>query len=135
MQKHALAVAALALAAGCASTAAEGPPVVVGKHWVGRAEGIDAKMQPRLEFLREGRVTGYTGCNMLSGSWRAEGNDVRLGPVIATKRMCIGPEGDVEQRVLPVLAANTRVTVAGAKLVLEGADGKRFEFVEEPAAR
>jgi len=139
-------IAALLVLAGCASTpagkadppaqaSASGPASIVGKHWIGRAPGIDARMQPRLEFLREGRITGYTGCNMLSGSWRSDGNDVRIGNVIATKRMCVGPEGDVESHVLPVLSPNTRVAVEGSKLVLEGTNGQRFEFAEDASVR
>ncbi|MGE5615892.1 MAG: META domain-containing protein [Bacillota bacterium] len=144
--KARIGIAALFALAGCASTpgdkadaaaqpAAASPASIVGRHWIGSAPGVDPKMQPRLEFLREGRITGYTGCNMLSGTWRAEGPEIRLGQVIATKRMCVGPEGEVESRVLPVLSPNTRVSVEGSKLVLEGANGRRFEFGEEASAR
>ena len=150
MQRHVFALAALVIA-GCASTGAStgtsthpsmgtstpatSSESVVGRHWIGHAPGVDPKMQPRLEFMREGRITGYTGCNMLSGTWRTDGNEVHLGNVIATKRMCVGPEGDAESHVLPVLSPNTRVTVEGSKLVLEGTNGQRFEFGEDRSAR
>jgi heat shock protein HslJ len=93
----------------------------------------DPRMLPRLEFAGQGRVFGFTGCNMLSGAWRMEGNEIRIGPLVTTKRGCIGPAGELERRVLAAMGENARVAREGRKLVLTGADGARFEF-EEAAA-
>lgn len=131
---------ALGLAA-CASPphdpgrpAAAAAAPLAGTRWVGVvAEAVEARMRPRLEFVGTGRVTGYTGCNMLSGSWTAEGGAARLGPLVTTKRMCLGPEGAVEKRFLQALAPGARLAREGAKLVATGPDGSRFEFREASA--
>jgi heat shock protein HslJ len=78
-------------------------------------------------------VAGYTGCNMLSGAWRVENGEVKLGPLATTKRMCLGPEGDIEKRVLAALTPQSRVTREGGRLVFTAPGGARFEF-EEAAA-
>lgn len=126
--------ACAAAPAGSASGAASAPPTLTGTRWVGVVDGsIDRRAIPRLEFVREGRLAGFTGCNLLSGSWTMEGGEARLGPVATTKRMCLGPEGDLEKRVLAVLVDRSRVTRQGDKLVLVGPGGERFEFNEAPS--
>jgi heat shock protein HslJ len=94
----------------------------------------DPRTIPRLEFVTEGRLSGFTGCNMMSGTWRTEGGEVRLGSLATTKRFCVGPEGETEKRVLAAMGENARVTREGGKLVLVGTGGARFEFVEAAAS-
>src|SRR5690348_18430042 len=77
-----------------------------------------------------GRVTGYTGCNMLNGGWHVEGATIRVGPLVTTKRACAGPENDIERRLLATIGGV--VTREGDRLVFTGANGERFEFM--PAA-
>jgi heat shock protein HslJ len=116
------------------SAAAASAPSLSGTRWVGVVDSsTDRRAVPRLEFVREGRITGFTGCNLLSGAWSSEGGEVRLGPVATTKRMCLGPEADIEKRVLAVLSEKSRVTREGANLVLVGPGSERFEFTSAPA--
>jgi heat shock protein HslJ len=123
-------------APGGASRAAAAPAASLhGTRWVGVVAGsTDGRTLPRLEFVAAGRVTGYTGCNMLSGSWTADGSGARMGPLVTTKRMCLGPEGDVEKRFVQALAPGGRVVREGDKLVALGPDGTRFEFTEAAAS-
>ena len=81
-RKHLLLACALGLAA-CASPPGQGPAAaaapLAGTRWVGVVEGnADAQALPRLEFAAGGRLAGYTGCNMMSGSWREEGGEARF---------------------------------------------------------
>ena len=116
---------------GAAKPAAAAAPSLVGTRWMGAVDpSLDKRATPWLEFVAEGRLSGFTGCNMLSGGWRTEGGEIRIGPVITTKRGCAGPEGDVERRVLAALNERSRVARDGAKLVFTGSTGERFEFVE-----
>lgn len=109
----------------------QGGASLVGTRWVGEARaGMDGAAIPRLEFISGGRMTGFTGCNMLSGTWRMEGGEVRFGGIATTKRMCLGAEGEAEKRLLAVLGDDTRVRREGARLVLSAPGGARFEFSE-----
>lgn len=110
------------------------PASMAGTRWTGVVDkSLDAASAPRLEFVTEGRVSGYTGCNMLSGTWRQEGGVVRFDAIATTKRMCLGPAGDVEKRLLAALGSETRGRREGGRLVLEGPGGARFEFLEAKA--
>ena len=131
-------VAACAAVPGGAGSGAAGaaPPPgsgasLAGTRWVGRGSaGMDSSAMPGLEFISGGRMTGFTGCNMLSGTWRIEAGEVRFGGVATTKRMCLGPEGEVEKRLLAALGADSRVRREGSRLVLSAPGGASFEFAE-----
>ena len=127
----ALGLAACAAPPGPGAAASAQP--LAGTRWVGVVEGSpDAQTLPRLEFSAGGRLAGYTGCNMMSGSWREEGGEARFGPILSTKRFCAGPEGEVEKRVMAALAPGARGVREGSRLVLIAPNGARFEF--SPAA-
>jgi heat shock protein HslJ len=105
-----------------------GPPSLAGTRWVGVIDpGLEADVAPRLEFIA-GRVQGYTGCNMMGGTWRVEGNEVRFGAIVVTRRGCIGPAGDIEKRVLAAMGEQSRGRRQGDRLVIEAPNGARFEF-------
>jgi heat shock protein HslJ len=131
-------VALWACAAGPPSGAAAPgafPATLAGTRWVGVTEdkAADPRTVPRLEFVREGRLSGFTGCNLLSGTWKMEGAEVRIGMLATTKRFCAGPEGETEKRFLAALREGHRGRREGNRLVFTGPGGERFEFVEAAA--
>ena len=136
----ALALLAFVLAA-CAgapppAAALPAPPSasLAGTRWIGALPGeSDPRTIPRLEFVGEGRLSGYTGCNMLSGVWTMDGADVRIGALVTTKRLCIGPERETERRLLGALRDGARGHRDGGRLVFTGPGGERFEFAEAAA--
>lgn len=131
--RHA-ALASLA-ALGIAACAAAPQPVVpaqaatlVGSRWVGVLGGNpDPNSLPRIEFVTDSRLTGYTGCNMMNGSWKLEGGEIRLGPIASTKRACVGP-GDLVERRVTAAMSNGRIFREGANLVFIGSTNERFVF-------
>jgi heat shock protein HslJ len=102
---------------------------LVGTRWKGVVDGADEGTTPWLEFA-EGRVQGYTGCNMLSGPWHMEANQLRIGPLATTKRACAGPGGEIERRLLSAMNELAHVARQGDRLVASGSGGDRFEFSE-----
>jgi putative lipoprotein len=78
--------------------------------------------------VAEGRLAGYSGCNLMNGAWQVQGDEVRVGPLVTTKRACAGPESGIEKRVLAALNEG-RLVREGNKLVAVGRNGERFEFV------
>jgi heat shock protein HslJ len=128
-------ICAMGLAA-CATAPGSGPAAAApleGTRWVGVVEGSpDPRALPRIEFSAGGRMAGFTGCNMMSGTWTEEGGAVRFGPIIATKRFCAGPEGEFEKRLMAAMGPSARATRSGDRLVLKGPGGATFEF--KPAA-
>ena len=104
---------------------------MVGTRWKGVIDAaVDERQLPWLEFVVEGRLSGFTGCNLLHGAWQNEGGRVRIGTLVTTKRACAGPGGDIERRVLAVLTAQAKVAREGNRLVFTAPDGERLEFIE-----
>jgi heat shock protein HslJ len=138
MSRAALFLAALAAlgVAACAVPvpgASAAPPSLGGTRWVGPGDEKDRASLPRLEFTREGRVIGFTGCNLLNGSYTLEGD--RLDVMAATtKRACVGPGGEAEAKLLEVLGDRPRVTLGARNLVLTGSKGASFELRQAPPA-
>jgi heat shock protein HslJ len=133
----ACAVAPVPPGGGSAASAAPAAPAasLAGTRWVGVVAGVeDSRALPRLEFAPGGRISGYTGCNLLSGTWSEQGGVARFGAIASTKRMCLGPGGEIEQQVLAVLGDESRVTREGQRLVVTAPNGKRFEFAPAAAA-
>jgi heat shock protein HslJ len=95
-------------------------------------DGAEAESLPRLELAEGGKLSGYTGCNMMSGTWRQEGGEARFGPIISTKRFCLGAGGEIEKRLMAAFAPGARGVREDGKLVLIAPGGARFEF--RPAA-
>ena len=115
--------------AGSKTPAPAAAASLANTRWVGvLPQGADPRNAPRVEFSATGRVNGFTGCNMMSGAYQVEEGRVRLGPLMATKRMCVGPEMEYERRVLAAMSEDAKVTREGEKLVFETAKG-RFEFI------
>jgi heat shock protein HslJ len=121
-------------AAPSAALAAPPSASLAGTRWIGAMPtGSDPRTIPRLEFVGEGRLSGYTGCNMVSGVWTMEGADVRIGALVTTKRLCVGPERETERQLLGALRDGARGHREGGRLVFTGPAGERFEFAEAAA--
>jgi heat shock protein HslJ len=64
-----------------------------------------------MEFAADGRVAGSAGCNRYTGSFKQDGKTLSFGPAAATRRMCVEPEGVMEQEQQFLKALETVATV------------------------
>lgn len=113
----------LLLLAACATTASA-PPELQGTRWkLASADGGPlAQAQARevtAEFTAD-RAAGFSGCNQYSGTYTLSGNTLTVGPVIATKRGCIGPGGEIERAWFELLSQPLQVSREGQALLLSG---------------
>jgi heat shock protein HslJ len=78
-----------------------------------------------MEFSADGRVAGYAGCNRYTGSFKQDGKALSFGPAAATRRMCIEPEGVMEQEQQFLKALETVATARqeADQLEMRTADG------------
>jgi len=77
------------------------------------------------EFGDDGRVTGSGGCNRFSGRYTVDGAALAIGPVAATRKACLAPEGVGEQET-SYFAALARVatwSIREERLHLRAEDG------------
>ncbi|UYZ62703.1 copper resistance protein NlpE N-terminal domain-containing protein [Hymenobacter weizhouensis] len=57
----------------------------------------EARLAPQLVFdAEQGRVSGFTGCNRLMGSYTVAGSTIRFGQVASTRMACAGPNAEPE---------------------------------------
>ncbi len=64
-------------------------------------------MGPTMTFAPGGTVSGNSGCNQYSGSFRTDGDRIAFGPVSSTLMGCDGPRGQVEALFLQALDGAT----------------------------
>ncbi len=76
--------------------------------------------EPYLEFnVKQGRFSGSTGCNRISGGYRVDGSSLRMTPVAVTRRACPGEEAQqIEASFLKALEATSKFEVQGDVLRL-----------------
>jgi heat shock protein HslJ len=83
-----------------------------------------AATRPTMAFAPDGTVTGNSGCNQYSGTYRTDGSSIRITNVASTMMMCAGPGADIEAPFLKGLngATSWRQTETGT-LEIAGAVG------------
>ncbi|MCU0304424.1 MAG: META domain-containing protein [Thermoanaerobaculales bacterium] len=68
--------------------------------------------------LVEGRVTGFSGCNQLMGSYTLDGETLVLGELAGTMMACPEPARSIEGQFLGAFSGTMRVVVEGDHLTL-----------------
>ena len=89
------------------------------------APGASSGDEPFLRFDPDsGRVTGNTGCNLLSGSYTRDGASLTFGAIITTKRACLDELRNQRERDFLNALERTRThAVLRDTLTLSGDDG------------
>ena len=106
----------------CAS--AEG---LAGSEW--RPSQIGSNTVPPhteqfIQFKDDGKLAGHGGCNRFFGQYKISGNEIKMGPVGATRMDCAKPIMDLEILFFTMLDTTKTFRRDKASLVLFGADGK-----------
>lgn len=130
---RALVLSPLVLLAACATTVSV-PPALDQTAWqltppLSGALAKPAASSITLEF-KDGRATGYGGCNSYSGSYTQEGTALTIGPLAATKRGCMGDVGAVERAWFDTLAQPLFAGMVGDKLHLTTKAGQTLELAK-----
>jgi len=76
-------------------------------------------------FGKNGKLTGFAGCNDYNASYKATAPRISIGPVASTKKLCSQPEGVSEQETAYLAALETAATfrIEGSRLELRTAEG------------
>ena len=95
-----------------------------------RFVGGAGKVPLTVRFSREGRISGYSGCNTDTGRYDVRDDTLSVGPLASTQQACLNPALQTqEQTYLEDLQALRSFSVAGTQLILITQAGKRLEFV------
>jgi heat shock protein HslJ len=95
----------------------------------------DRQREPHVIFnASEARLSGYGGCNRVTGSFEVDGDRLKIGPMAATRMAC--PDGmEQEQRFLQAIQKVATYRIGGSHLDMMDASGAvlaRFEAVALP---
>ena len=119
-----LAPAALVTLLGaCAQAPAQ--PDLSDTRWQG-----DGQPPTQLRLDANGQASGFGGCNRFSGRWRIDGGRLRLGPLAATRMMCLTPGGEQEGPFLASLEATRSARLEGGRLLLLDAQGQVLQTLQ-----
>jgi heat shock protein HslJ len=77
-------------------------------------------------FGEDGQVTGSAGCNDYFASYTAGDGTLTIGPAGATKKLCLEPEGVMEQETEFLVALSQAATfrIDGSQMEIRSADGE-----------
>ena len=102
---------------------------------VGLGETSEDRLPEKRPWLRftdkEGRVSGFSGCNNVMGSYRVEGDGLQLGQLAGTQMFCQDTAA-LERAFLDALLAVTGYRIDGDKLVLTANGAPLATFVATP---
>lgn len=85
--------------------------------------------------FESGRISGYSGCNNFSGSYRLEDGRVTVGPVASTQMACPEPGASVERAFHQALAGTLQYSIDGDALTLSSTSGATLRFDRQPPPR
>jgi len=75
------------------------------------------------DFGTDGMLTGNSGCNTYSASYKTDGDKITIGPAATTRMACEQAVMDQEQQYLAALSTAATYRIDGSKLELRTADG------------
>ncbi|HSI49890.1 MAG TPA: META domain-containing protein [Ideonella sp.] len=97
---------------------------LVGSRWI--AISLDSSATPggglpSLQFISATQVSGSGGCNGFGGRLQIDGEQLRFGPLAATRKLCMGtPVMENEDQFLRLLEQTRSGVLEGDVLVLRG---------------
>ena len=109
------------------------PPELDGTNWTitGFNNGRQAVVSPlgdttlTLSF-RDGRVSGFAGCNGFNGAYTRDGDRLSIGPLATTRKACAGKGVmEQEQQLVAALESVTTWAIDHGMLDLHRGDGER----------
>jgi copper homeostasis protein (lipoprotein) len=107
-------------------------PPLEGTYWklvrLGETAVVAGQRQREAHLVLDSaahRVSGSTGCNRLTGSYRLDGQSLRFSQVAMTRMACDGTVAAIEQSFTKALDAARTWAIKGDHLELYGEGGSR----------
>jgi heat shock protein HslJ len=85
---------------------------------------------PTAVFGSDGTLSGNTGCNTFTGTYKTEGDTITVSPLATTRKACPPDLSDQEAGILAGFQTATRFEVSkGSATLLNGANQRAIEFL------
>lgn len=130
MKKYLLILLLLSLAvSACSAPATQEPSDALIASWKLTAYGpVDAPVpavegvKAGLTFNADGKLTGNSGCNGLSGSYTVEGDQITFSPIASTRMACDQSIMEQETAIHQVLTGTASFQIENNQLTLTNSD-------------
>lgn len=116
----------LAIVAGSAFAGGKPDATLSNTYWklltvAGKpAEVANGQREAHMILRLDGRVAGSTGCNRMTGSYKAKGESLTFGPLAATRMFC-KDTAETERLFMDALGRTKSWRIAGDSLaILDG---------------
>lgn len=138
-----LSLATVALLSGCAAGADHGIPNLENTLWtltslIGHAVAAgEGRRPPTITLQSDGkRVSGFTGCNQMAGSYTRDYSELRFGQMMSTRMACLdGGMMETERTFTDVLQRVRSWSISGNRLTLSDAAGAPLAVFEARQAK
>jgi heat shock protein HslJ len=80
-------------------------------------------IETRLNFGRDGKVSGIKGCNSYSGDYEVKGGKVVFHQMIFTLMACLEPQMSQEDTAFQIMTGTVRFQIEGNMLTIYEASG------------
>jgi heat shock protein HslJ len=94
-----------------------------------------ASSRPVTARFDAGRVSGFSGCNNFTGSYKLDGDRVMLGQLAGTTMACPEPETAIESAFRATFSGAVRYAIRADQLTLLADSGAALAFEAEPPPR
>lgn len=85
---------------------------------------IDHEIGVYVRLGADGELNGHAGCNNFFGPYEISGTEIEIGPLAATRKMCTGPQMDIEKTFMNGLRDARGFEIEGNKLALTDYRGR-----------
>lgn len=81
-------------------------------------------VMPRIQFNASGAANGSGGCNSFGGNYSVRDGVLRIGPLAATRKACLGAAMEQEVRFFAAIERTRSARAAGEGIELLDAEGR-----------
>ena len=93
----------------------------MGTEWVLEdlgGQGVEDRVQSTIIFKTHDRIVGWGGCNRYFSGYRFHGQNLDIGPIGSTRRVCPAVVMDQETRFFSALDKAYRISMEGSSLLI-----------------
>lgn len=79
---------------------------------------VSSDVMPYMIFSRDGRVSGFSGCNRFFGDFGIDGKNISLSNIGMTRMLCVGDANQIENDFAIALQQINNYSINGGTLTL-----------------
>lgn len=90
---------------------------------------VPSDYAPRMRLSPAGDINGFAGCNQFHGHYRLSDNEIEIGRLASTRKLCPPEQMKLERRFLSVLEQSVSHRIEDGGLILDSDSDVTMVFV------